>query len=306
MSERGLVRVRRGGDLPAAPLGVGVAAVTGGARGIGRAIAAAFLAEGARVAIGDLDVELAESTARELGERAMALPLDVTERTSVDAFVAATEEQLGPIGVYVNNAGIMPAGPFLSETEATAHRQVDINVHGVLHGMKAVLPRMLERRAGHIVNVASAAGKGGFPGVVTYCGTKHAVVGITEAARLEYLDSGVRFSIVMPGFVDTELTSGMEDPRMGRRVSPEQIADAVIEAVRTGRVDVYVPSHLGKLYRAGALMSRRMRDRLVRFSGSDHVLLDSDPAARAAYEQRIAAPPAAPALQSAAAEREEA
>jgi NAD(P)-dependent dehydrogenase (short-subunit alcohol dehydrogenase family) len=280
--------------------------VTGGARGIGRAIATAFLAEGARVAIGDVDLGLAQATARELGERAIALPLDVTKRDSVEAFVAAVEEQLGPIDVYVNNAGIMPAGPFLSESEATARRQVDINVHGVINGMKAVLPGMLERRAGHVVNVASAAGKGGFPGVVTYCGTKHAVVGITEAARLEYLESGVRFSIVMPGFVDTELTSGMEDPRMGRRVSPDQIAEAVIEAVRTGRVDVFVPVHLGRLYRAGALMSRRMRDRLVRFSGSDHVLLDSDPAARAAYEQRIAPPAVAPALEQPAGEREEA
>jgi len=113
-----------------------VVAITGGARGIGRATAAALIREGARVAIGDIDVALAERTAQELGGSTLGLPLDVTDRGSFEAFLREAESQLGLLDVLINNAGIMPVGPFIQESDATARRLVDINLHGDIFGSK--------------------------------------------------------------------------------------------------------------------------------------------------------------------------
>src|SRR5919204_4946966 len=122
-----------------------VVAITGGGRGIGRATAAALIAEGARVAIGDIDAPLAEKTAQELGSGTVGLPLDVTDRQSFDSFLREAEGQLGPLDVLINNAGIMPIGPFVEETDATAKRMIDINLHGVLFGSKLALERFARR-----------------------------------------------------------------------------------------------------------------------------------------------------------------
>ena len=154
-----------------------VVAITGGARGIGKATAEALARKGARVAIGDLDADLAAQTADGLAGEAIGLELDVTKRESFADFLAQVEERLGPLDVIINNAGIMPLGDFVDEDDATAHRMIDINLHGVIYGMKLALPGMLRRNTGHIVNIASQAGKAGFPGGATYCATKHAVVG---------------------------------------------------------------------------------------------------------------------------------
>ena len=162
-----------------------VAAITGAARGIGKATAQAFAHEGMKVAIGDLDAELAEQAAAEMGPNAAGFALDVTRRDSFEAFIDAAEERFGPLDVLVNNAGIMPLGRFIDEDEATAVRMVDINLHGVIHGMKLALPRMMARNRGHVVNIASQAGKYGAPGGATYSATKHAVIGLTEAVRGE-------------------------------------------------------------------------------------------------------------------------
>jgi NADP-dependent 3-hydroxy acid dehydrogenase YdfG len=159
-----------------------VVAITGGARGIGKATAKALVRKGAKVAIGDLDRDLAETTARELGGDTLALELDVTRRDSFAGFLDQVEERLGSLDVLINNAGIMPLGKFVEEDDLTARRMVDINVHGVMYGMKLALPRMQRRNSGHIVNIASQAGKTGFPGGATYCGTKHFVVGVSDSA----------------------------------------------------------------------------------------------------------------------------
>ncbi|HEV2784893.1 MAG TPA: SDR family NAD(P)-dependent oxidoreductase, partial [Solirubrobacteraceae bacterium] len=190
-----------------------VAAITGAARGIGKATAEAFVRQGMKVAIGDLDLAEAQRTADQLGAGTIALELNVTERDSVERFVAETEKQLGPIDVFVNNAGIMQLGSFLEETDATAQRQIDINVTGVLYGMKVVLPRFHERNRGHLVNIASTAGKAGFPGGATYCGTKHFVVGVSEAVRAEVRETAIEVSCVMPGVVNTELAAGLQQAR---------------------------------------------------------------------------------------------
>ena len=172
------------------------AAITGGARGIGRATAAAFLRRGMKVAIGDVDLEAARQTASELGPSAVALPLDVTDRSSFSSFLDGAEEQLGPVDVLVNNAGIMQLGRFIDEDDLTARRMVDINLHGVIFGMKLALERMIPRDRGHIVNISSQAGKFGSPGGATYSATKHAVVGLTEAVRGELRLMGTHTSTV--------------------------------------------------------------------------------------------------------------
>ena len=141
-----------------------IVAITGGARGIGKATARALVLKGAKVAIGDLDRELAEQTAAEIGGDTLALELDVTRRDSFEGFLDQVEERLGSLDVLINNAGIMPLGRFVEEDDATAQRMVDINVHGVMYGMKLALPRMQRRGSGHLVNIASQAGKTGFPG----------------------------------------------------------------------------------------------------------------------------------------------
>src|SRR6478609_2481745 len=175
-----------------------VVAITGGARGIGKATAKALAREGAVIAIGDLDAELARATASELGEGSVGLELDVTRRDSFANFLDQVSERLGPLDVLINNAGIMPIGPFASEDDATARRMIDINLHGVIYGMKLALPGMRERGRGHVVNLASQAGKAGLPGGATYCATKHAVVGLSEAVRAELRGTNIGVSVVMP------------------------------------------------------------------------------------------------------------
>jgi NADP-dependent 3-hydroxy acid dehydrogenase YdfG len=215
-----------------------VAAITGGARGIGRATAEAFLREGMRVAIGDLDLATAQKTARELGHGTIALELNVTERASVKAFMDAVEEQLGPIDVMVNNAGIMQVGHNVwDEDDATTLRMIDININGVMYGIKEAVPRMLARGRGHVVNIASSAGKAGFPGGATYCGTKHYVVGVSEALRAELRGTGVEVSCVMPVVVNTELASGLVETRGIKTVQPEDVAGEIVAALQEARGD---------------------------------------------------------------------
>ena len=263
-----------------------VAAVTGAARGIGKATAKALAAQGMKVAIGDLDAALAEQAAGEVGHGAIGLPLDVTKRDSFEAFVDAVEEKLGPLDVLVNNAGIMQLGAFLDEDDATARRQVDINVHGVLHGMKIVLPRFLGRGRGHLVNIASTAGKAGFPGGATYCGTKHFVVGVSEAVRAELRGSAIEVSCVMPGVVNTELAAGLKEARGVKNVNPEDVANAIVDALQHPHFDVFVPKSIGTINKVMGVLPRGGRESIARALKADQVLAAADPNARRGYELR--------------------
>ena len=268
-----------------------VVAITGGARGIGRATAVALIAQGARVAIGDIDAPLAEQTATELGSGTLGLSLDVTSRASFDAFLSDVEDRLGPVDVVINNAGIMPIGPFVDETETTARRMVDINLHGVIHGSKLALDRFLPRDRGHLVNIASVAGKGGFPGGATYCATKHGVVGLSEAIRAEVRKTNIDVSIVMPVVVNTELGSGLQRSRGIKVVEPEDVANAIVEALQTGRVDVYVPRQVGVLMRLAHVLPRSVADFVTKVLKGDQVLVNPDHLLREAYENRTADTP---------------
>jgi len=264
-----------------------VVAITGGARGIGRATASALIAQGARISIGDIDASLAQRTAQELGAGTVGLTLDVTDRSSFETFMRETESALGPLDVLINNAGIMPIGPFVEETDATAKRMIDINLHGVIYGSKLALDRFLPRGRGHLVQIASAAGKAGFPGGATYCATKHAVVGLSEALRAETHGSGIDISVVMPVVVNTELGSGLPETRGFKAMQPEDVADAIVEALQTGRFEVFVPKTMSGMVRLNALMPRRAMEAVSRMLKGDQVLMAPDHNARAAYEARM-------------------
>lgn len=264
-----------------------VVAITGGARGIGRTTAQALVRKGCRVALGDLDLAPAEQAAAELGGGTIAIEVNVTDRDSFAAFLDEAERQLGPIDVLVNNAGIMPVTPFEQESDDSIRRQLDINVYGVIVGTQLAVRRMRPRGKGHIVNIASSAGKAGVPGIATYAATKHAVVGLTEAVRAECQGSGVELSYVMPITVNTQLIEGLADKRGVKKVEPEDVAREIVDALELGRVDVYVPRQLRASIVLGVLLPRRAREAIARFMGVTEVMTEVDPAARAAYEERI-------------------
>jgi NAD(P)-dependent dehydrogenase (short-subunit alcohol dehydrogenase family) len=270
------------------PVNGRVVAITGGARGIGRATAEALVREGAKVAIGDLDAELTEQVAGEIGGGTIGLPLDVTERESFAAFLDGVEDRLGPVDVLINNAGIMPLGDFAEEDDATTTRIIDINVHGVLTGTKLAVRRMRPRRTGHIINVASMVGKISPPGGATYVASKHAVVGLTESVQMENADYGIEFSIVMPVVVRTELGSGLKETRGVKSVGPEEVSQAIVDAIKLPKRDVYVPREVGAIHKATYILPPRAQLAVAKAMKSERILQDIDHGQRAAYEDRAA------------------
>jgi len=269
-------------------LGGKVVAITGGARGIGKSTATALVRKGCRVALGDLDLDLAEETAAGLGGGSVALPLDVTDRSSFAAFLDAAERELGPVDVVINNAGIMPVTQLVDESDDSIRRQLDINLYGVIVGTQLAIERLQPRGSGHIVNVASQAGKTPLPGIATYSATKHAVVGLSEATMAELQDTGVEVSCVMPTLVNTELTSGVAKRKLIKPVEPEDVANEIVDALETGRFDVFVPRYNAVMTRFAALMPRRWAEAVGRFMGADKLMVEFDRRARSAYEERAA------------------
>ncbi|AEF39232.1 SDR family oxidoreductase [Hoyosella subflava] len=265
-----------------------VAAITGGARGIGRATAEALVREGVSVAIGDIDGEAAKRTAGEIGRGTIGLPLDVTDRKSVDGFLDTVEATMGPLDILVNNAGVMLVGPPLwLEDDRGTQRSIDVNVNGVVFGAKSAVPRFISRGRGHLVNVASGAGKLALPYSASYSGSKHFVVGLSEALRGELRDSGVHVSLIMPGIVDTELASGHRPLRGVRTVGPEHVADAIVRALRRPRFEVFVPAELGVVSRARALVPRTLWEAAMHVLKVDQVASGADHAAREQYQRSV-------------------
>jgi short-subunit dehydrogenase len=234
-----------------------VVAITGGARGIGKATAE-------------------------------ALALDVSDRGSFERFLDEAERQLGTVDVVINNAGIMPVTPFVEESEDSFRRQIEINLIGVINGTQLALQRMLPRNSGHIVNIASQAGKTGVPGIATYSATKHAVVGLSESVRGEIRGRAIDISCVMPTIVNTELTSGVVDQRFVKPIEAVDVAEAIVGALEVPRFDVYVPKSNGALLRGAYLMPRAAAEWVGRTMGTDKLMTEVDHGARAAYEDRVA------------------
>jgi NAD(P)-dependent dehydrogenase (short-subunit alcohol dehydrogenase family) len=271
-----------------APISGRVIAITGGARGIGRAIAAALVERGARVAVGDLDGDASEATAQELGQGTVGLQLDVTDHGSFAGFLDAVRERLGPLDVLVNNAGVMVVGPFADANEAAATRVMDVNVDGVIHGMRLAIPRLRERGGGQIVNVVSGAAWVAPPALATYAASKHAVKGLSDAVREELRGDAIELTAVYPNIVRTELAVGTKPARGGRWITPEEVGEAVAQAIERPRDEVFVPGWLGLMLHFQAALPPRGRGLLARAFGLDKLYTGVDSGTRAEYERRLA------------------
>ena len=187
------------------------AIITGAARGIGRAFAEAYVAEGARVAIADIDMTRARATAAEIGPSAIAVALDVTRQDSIDAAVAQTVAAFGQIDILINNAAIFSAAPIVEIDRADYARVFDINVGGTLFMMQAVARHMIEAGIrGRIINMASQAGRRGESLVAVYCATKAAVISLTQSAALNLIAHGINVNAIAPGGVDGEHWDGVD------------------------------------------------------------------------------------------------
>lgn len=278
-------------DKPERPIRGRVIAITGAARGIGRATAERLAAEGGRVAIGDLDADEAATVAATLDGEAIGLGLDVTDPASVATFLDEVESRLGPLDVLVNNAGIMMVGPFADEDDAGTARELAVNVLGVVYGMRHGIRRMSRNGGGHIVNVASLASWFSTPGEATYSATKHAVRGLTESVRFELRHQPIALTSVYPGVVDTELAAGTGS---GKLLQPNQIADAITDVIRRPRAEVFVPAATGPIARLNTALRPRARQALGRLLKVDKVATHAPAGARAAYETRATAGPAQP------------
>jgi NAD(P)-dependent dehydrogenase (short-subunit alcohol dehydrogenase family) len=262
-------------------------AVTGGSHGIGRAIAEHFARAGAAVAIGDLDGEAAGKLASELGGGAIGVALDVADGEGFAAFLDAAEESHGPLGVMVNNAGVDWVGPFHEEPERVSRRELDINLMGTILGSRLALQRMLPRREGHVVNIASGVGRVPLPGSAVYSATKHGIVGLTESLRLEYRGTGVRFTVVHPSQVKTAMIDGQARPPLLPVVTPDDVAAAVLDAVRRGKFEVWVPGSQAMSVKLGNLLPRPVRELVMRVLGVGRIAGEADPVARRGYHERM-------------------
>lgn len=272
------------------PIAGKVVVITGGARGIGAATGARLVRDGARVAIGDLDLDVARATAERIGGGAVAARLDVTDKASVVELLDRAEAELGPVDVLVNNAGIMPLAPLLDEDDATTARMIDLNLRALIVAAREAARRMVERgRGGHIVNVASTAGKAGLVGGSTYCATKAGVIAFSEAIEQELAEHGIHVSTVMPGIVKTELATGIVDLPGLKAITPEQVAGGIAEALAKPRLEVYVPRSAGPLLLMPRLLPRRAALWVGRRLGADKVLVAAlDDPNRKPYEDRAA------------------
>ena len=264
-----------------------VVAITGAARGIGLATAQHLVRAGAKVALGDVDEQAVQSAAAQFGDSAIGHVVDVRDGDSFREFLDAAVSEFGALDVLVNNAGIMPVGPFLAESAEDARRMFDVNVHGVLIGMKLAVPLIAHRPGARIVNIASYAGKLAVPGEVSYAGTKAAVIAISAGARWELEPKGIGVTAVMPTFTNTELIAGTAPVKTIVPIEPDDVALAILDAIRTGRDEVYVPKSLKPVGAAFNLIPRRLRQRLYHRMGLDQAFIQVDRDQRKAYSDRI-------------------
>ena len=184
------------------------ALITGGGRGIGRAIALAFAREGARIAVAARTAEQLEQVAHEIGNGAIALVCDVSDPASVTRMFSELRERLGHADILVNNAGIAESATFVNTTDELWHRLLAINLSGTFYCTRAALPAMLKNGWGRVINIASIAGKTGAPYIAAYSASKHGVLGLTRSVSQEVASKGITVNAICPGYVDTDMTTG--------------------------------------------------------------------------------------------------
>ncbi|HXU48652.1 MAG TPA: SDR family NAD(P)-dependent oxidoreductase [Candidatus Binatia bacterium] len=213
---------------PQKPLDGKVALITGANRGIGLAIAHRLGALGASLSISARDRNRLEAVARELqsSTKVAAIPADLTRTDEVAALVSKTEQALGPVDILVNNAGVGTFSPIQDASESDWDTMLDTNLKAVFLLMKAVAPGMIRRRSGHIVNIASLAGKNAIPGGAIYCASKWGLLGLTRSAAEDLRAHGIRVSAICPGSVATDFSPhGKKDP--AKMLQPEDVAHAL-------------------------------------------------------------------------------
>ena len=263
-----------------------IVAITGGARGIGLATATVLHGLGAKVAIGDIDESAAEEAGGRLGLHVCG-GLDVTDRQSFSDFLDIVENQLGPIDVVVNNAGVIAVGSAVDEADAVTKRVLDVNIYGVILGTKLAAQRMLPRGHGHIINIASLGGVLPTEGIATYCATKHAVLGYTDTVRLENRGRGVHFSAIMPTLTNTEMTAGIGHARGFKNAEPQDVARAIADVIAKPKARVVVPRSIGIVTSALLLLPQPVSDAIGRVLGTGRVFTsDVEVDERAPYARR--------------------
>jgi short-subunit dehydrogenase len=227
------------------------ALVTGASRGIGVHIARALAQRGANIALAArsaTELEATRDAIAALGVKVVAIPTDVTVASQRGALLERAESEIGPVDILVNNAGIESASAYADFGDEEVERMVAVNLTAALLLTRAVLPGMLTRGRGHVVNIASGLGKMAIPYLSVYSATKHGLVGATQALRAEYRDTPVGFSVVCPGFIRNEglyarhEADGAVAPRLAGRTTPEKVANAVVQAIVHDRPEVIVNS----------------------------------------------------------------
>jgi short-subunit dehydrogenase len=263
-----------------------VVVVTGGARGIGLATATVLHSLGAKVAIGDIDRSAVKEASGQLGLE-FGRRVDVTDRRSFSDFLDTVEERLGTIDVLVNNAGVVAVGSAVDEADAVTQRVLEVNIYGVILGTKLAAQRMLSRGHGHVINIASAGSVQPVEGIATYCATKHAVLGYTDAVRMENRGSGVHFSAILPFLTNTEMIAGIGHARGFKNVEPEDVARAVAGVIAKPRARVFVPRSFGRVVAAQRHLPQRVSEAIGRALGTSRVFTSEvDVDKRTAYARR--------------------
>jgi short-subunit dehydrogenase len=263
-----------------------VIAITGAARGIGLATAAVLQSLGAKIAIGDIDESAVEDAGGRLG-LGLCRGLDVTDRQSFTDFLDTVEQHLGPLDVLVNNAGVIAVGSAVDEADAVTNLLLDVNAFGVMLGTKLAAQRMLARGRGHVINIASAGSVLPVEGVATYCATKHAVLGYTDAVRMENRGSGVHFSAILPILVNTEMIAGAGHVKGFKNVEPDDVARTVAAVIAKPKPRVFVPRSFGVVLTTQRFLPQRVSEAMARAMGNGRVFTsDVDVDKRSGYARR--------------------
>lgn len=271
----------------AANLNGKVVAITGGARGIGLETIKHLLAAGASVGAGDIDLNDQTNALEALPGKHAAFALDVTDRESFGAFLDGVESEFGPIDVLVNNAGIMALGPFHEESDQVSLKEMSVNVGGPMIGSKLAIQRMLPRGKGHVINIASSAGRFGLPGHVMYVASKHAVFGMTEAMAAEYGNTPLKFTTICPVVVRTELTDGVNKKARGLpELKPEAVAEAVIQMIEKPKQSIFVPRYVKLVHLMAQISPTFMQKQSMKLMNVDQIMTNYDPESRRDYEAK--------------------